>query len=467
MIDRNLTNPLQLRFEDGILCLLGCSEGGLMVGLDSWFTWDHRRECWITEPQNYREIVIFLHRGGVEIVDGARAYQNLELALVEDIIPRKHQSAALKSWRESGKRGVVSLPTGAGKTILAILAMAEIKRPTLVVVPTIDLLHQWIGLLVKFFGIEIGALGGGRRDLKDITVSTYDSAALLAHEFGNQFGLLVYDECHHLPSPSYRMSAVSCIAPFRLGLSATIFRPDGKEEDIFGLLGPLVFEGAIKEMIEKVLAPYDVVTVEVPLTDDEWHHYHEARKVYTDFLRRNRINMASRLGWGEFIKKASFMPGGREALQAHRRQKSLAQGASGKIQYVWDLLVRHAGERTIIFTNDNELAYRIGTELALPVITHKTKLKERALFLEKFRQGALTVLVTSRVLNEGVDVPDAGVAIVVSGTSGVREHVQRLGRVLRHKPGKRAKLYELIAEQTSESYVKERRRQHSAYQGSP
>jgi superfamily II DNA or RNA helicase len=118
----------------------------------------------------------------------------------------------------------------------------------------------------------------------------------------------------------------------------------------------------------------------------------------------------------------------------------------------------------IIFTDNNELAYKIGRDFCLPVITHKTKLKERKTFLEYFRSNVLRVLVTSKVLNEGVDVPSASVGVVISGSGAVREHVQRLGRILRNAPGKRAVLYELVAKSTSEKYVNERRKQHHAYQ---
>ena len=137
--------------------------------------------------------------------------------------------------------------------------------------------------------------------------------------------------------------------------------------------------------------------------------------------------------------------------------------APAKLAAIWDLLQRHRGDRIIIFTQDNEMAYNIGKRFLLPVLTHHTKLKEREAFLNAFRNGEYPVLVTSKVLNEGVDVPEANVGIVVSGSGSVREHVQRLGRLLRAQPGKRAMLYELIAKGTGEHFTNKRRRQHHAY----
>lgn len=429
------------------------------------FNWDSRTLQWRARAMDYREIIEDWQKRGVKYEDKAKAYEKLELSLREPIVAREHQKAALAAWREAGLRGVVQLPTGAGKTILAVLAIAGLSRPTLVLVPTIDLVMQWQSILQKYIaGAAIGVLGGGQRDIQPITVSTYDSALILLEQLGNRFGLLVADECHHLPTPQYSAIAMGSIAPFRLGLSATVARSDGGEEAIYSLLGDLVYEGRIDQMQHSVLAPYDVVTIEVALTAEEQAAYNEARELYLGFVRRHRINFSSPTGWSEFLWKCAKMPGGVQALRAHREQRRLAQAASGKINVLWDILQKHSSERLIVFTDDNAMAYRIGHEFLLPVITHQTKLADRTLFLEAFRLGEINVLVTSRVLNEGVDVPDASIGVVVSGSGNVREHVQRLGRILRHRPGKRAKLYELIAEGTSELKVQARRRQHHAYQ---
>jgi superfamily II DNA or RNA helicase len=386
--------------------------------------------------------------------------------LKKNLTPRSHQTQALTAWIEKGSRGVVSLPTGAGKTILAVMAIAKIGRPTVIVVPTIDLLHQWRETLESYFDVEVGALGGGLKDIKPVTVATYDSALIFIEKIGNQFGFMVVDECHHLPADHYQNIAFAAIAPFRLGLSATIARADGKHSVLWDLLGELAFESQISEMVEKVLAPYDVVSIPVKLSSAEREAYQAARQIYTGFLRRYGVNFSAPGGWRDFIMKAARLPGGREAMAAYREQKRLAQAAGAKMDYLWKLLRQHQNDRMIIFTDNNELAYHIGRLFILPVLTHQTKLVERKSILDEFRSGEVTALVTSKVLNEGVDVPEASVAVVVSGSGAVREHVQRLGRILRQQPGKRAVLYELIADQTSELNVNRRRREHDAYQGS-
>jgi len=308
-------------------------------------------------------------------------------------------------------------------------------------------------------------LGGGAHDIQQITVSTYDSAVLHIERLGQKFGFIIFDECHHLPAPQYQTIAIAAIAPFRLGLSATMERTDGKERVIYDLVGPLVYEGQIHQMADTVLSPYDVVSIQVLMTPEEMTAYQEARGLYTSFLRRSGIRFNSGADWMQFVRASVRTTDGRLAMRAYRDQKRLAQAAHAKLQATWEIIKRHRGERVLIFTDDNALAYRIGREFFVPVLTHQTKVKERKLFLDSFRSGAISVLATSKVLNEGVDVPEASIGLVLSGSGTVREHVQRLGRILRARPGKRAVLYEVIAQGTNEYFVNQRRRQHDAYQG--
>ena len=155
---------------------------------------------------------------------------------------------------------------------------------------------------------------------------------------------------------------------------------------------------------------------------------------------------------------------GRRAFLAYRRQKSISQASGAKLRMLETLLERHRNDRALIFTSDNETVYRISRRFLIPAITHQTKIKERHETLARFNAGEYPFVVTSRVLNEGVDVPAANVGIVLSGSGTVREHVQRLGRILRRREGKRAVLYEVVAEDTAEEFTSSRRRQHGAYQ---
>lgn len=455
---------MEFSFDRGTLVVSG-SESPTGKSKDL-FSFDERTKSWRSPAERYREIVLALSADALPFKDHARGYDRLELVFAKPITPRPHQVEALKAWTQAGKRGVIQMPTGAGKTFLALMAILHVQRPTLIVVPTIDLLHQWQSVLQEFFGTKVGGLGGGERDIQPITVSTFDSAVIHLNAIGNRFGFLIVDECHHLPAPQYINIAYGMIAPFRLGLSATVERADGRESDIFSLLGPLVYESRITDMVESVLAPYDVVSIEVPLTAVELATYHERRKVYTTFLKQYRVDFSRPDGWRQFLIMAARMPGGRDALKAYRDQKKLAQAASGKLSEVWRILLKHAGERIIVFTEDNDMAYRIGREYLLPVLTHQTKSAERKKMLEAFRSDVIDVIVTSKVLNEGVDVPEASVGVVVSGSGAVREHVQRLGRILRHKPGKKAVMYELVSQGTSELNVNKRRKNHHAYKKS-
>ena len=421
---------------------------------------------WRAEGRHYREIALALRDTGMAWKDNARQYELLKLDLKNPITPRSHQSDAIGAWTEAGRRGVVSLPTGAGKTILAVMCMASVGRPTLICVPTIDLMNQWHDVMRKFFDVNVSLLGGGSHEIGPITIATYDSAAMHADRLGPKFGLAIFDECHHLPALGYSQIAQSLIAPFRLGLSATVERADGREEVLFDLVGDIVFEGRFTELAENTLAPYRVVQIEVDMTPDELNRYNESRGIYKNFLRQNRINFSDGNGWSQFIMLSARSTQGRNAMKAYREQKRLAQAASGKLTELWKVLNLHRGERVIVFTDENSLAYQIGREFFVPVLTHHTKPAERVKILESFKSGDITVIATSKVLNEGVDVPEASIGVVLSGSGTVREHVQRLGRILRHKEGKSAVLYEIISRGTSETYVNQRRRQHYAYQGS-
>jgi superfamily II DNA or RNA helicase len=408
--------------------------------------------------------VLALKRGGVELVDRARAYKELEARLVLKRQPRPFQTEALAAFRRATGRGVVVLPTGAGKSHLGVLAIDDRRRSTLVVAPTLDLVRQWYDLLRTAFATEVGVVGGGSHDVRELTVTTYDSAYLHMQHFGARFGLVVFDECHHLPGSSYELAAELCLAPFRLGLTATPERPDGRESELSRLIGTVVYRKDIVELAGEYLAEYETVRVNVELDPEERAEYEAERAIYLAFLRSSGVRMGSRGGWNDFLMRASRTSEGLRALAAYRRQRALALAPRAKLDQVERLLGLHRSERVLIFTEDNRTAYAVSRRFLVPAITHQTKVKERSEILERFASGRYGVVATSKVLNEGVDVPDASVAIVISGSGSVREHVQRLGRVLRRRGDKQAVLYELVSTRTGEEGVSERRRAHSAYQ---
>lgn len=377
---------------------------------------------------------------------------------------RPHQEAALKAWITAKGRGVVVLPTGAGKSILAIAAIHKVKRPALIVVPTLDLMTQWEKQLAYFFETPIGLLCGGKQEVRPITVATYDSAAILATRMDGHFGLLVCDECHHLPSTSNRRIALMGKAPYRLGLTATPWPSDGAEYTLQQLIGPICYQTQIADLEGRYLAHYEVKQINVPLDPENRLRYDKARALYLDFLRESKLRIGSPRGWQRFVMHAARSSRGKMALCAYWEQRHLSRSSKAKFDTLWQLLLAHKEERILIFTDDNATAYAIGQYFLLPVLTHHSKMTERKMLLASFQSGELPYLVTSKVLNEGVDVPEAAVGIIVSGTGSVREHVQRLGRILRKKDHKRAVLYELISKNTSEEATGIRRRRHHAYQ---
>ncbi len=454
---------LNIAFQNGTL-LLKPSTGQLPEGLAEYCCFDERVACWRSEALYYAPIITHLYRQKIPYQDSARAYQTLVLTLHEQRQARSYQQEALQSWCQASRRAVVVLPTGTGKSFLATLAIEHSVRSTLIVVPTLDLMAQWATQLERSFRCPIGLLGGGSRDLQEITVSTYDSAVLQMEFIGNRFGLLIVDECHHLSGPIYRQLARLCLAPFRLGLTATPSEEPNTETVLDELLGKICYRREIDELEGKVLAPYQTEAIAVALDDDEQQQYDLNREVYLNFLLNNRIRLDTRQGWGLFLRACARDAEGRAALSAYFAQRQIARSGRGKLRKIWELLQLHRGSRVLIFTADNATAYKIGEMFFLPVLTHHSKITERRDMLTAFRQGAYPILVTSKVLNEGVDVPEANVGIVVSGSGSTREHVQRLGRILRPGPGKKAILYELVSLGTSERYVSERRRQHRAYE---
>jgi superfamily II DNA or RNA helicase len=392
---------------------------------------------------------------------GARAAFGLARPARLDLTPRPYQEEAVAAWSRHDGRGLVVLPTGAGKTVVALTIAARLGLRTLVVVPTIDLLHQWRTGLSERLGYpldEVGAVGGGKRTVRDLTVITYDSAAM-PHRRLDGFGLLVVDEVHHLPARAYRAIAGKVNAPYRLGLSATPERSDQGHEALDHLIGPIVYRASAAELSRaEHIAAYDEKRLFVSLSADEQVRYDQLMAEYKWYLASRRGSLGRPEGmFVEMIRRSGHDPAARAALRAHHQARMIALNAEAKIAKVVELLAKHRDDKVIVFSEYNAMVDILSERLLLPSITYRTALPERRRTLDRFRSGEYGKLVTGRVLNEGVDVPDANVAIVVSGSSATREYIQRLGRVLRPKR-ERAQLYELVTRRTTEGRSARKRR---------
>ncbi|MCU4924582.1 DEAD/DEAH box helicase family protein [Halobacteria archaeon AArc-dxtr1] len=440
-------------------------------------TYDPRTDTHRVPAFRYAEVRAALQRAGAGVDDRTLDLESLP-TLESAYELRDYQQTAIDAWLETDRwvpfadspspvpaapAGVLELPTGSGKTVIALKAIERLSVPTLVVVPTIDLLEQWQRELEREFDVPIGRFGGGEQRFEPITVSTYDSAYLKADAVGDRFGLVVFDEAHHVGGEGYREIARLLAAPARLGLTATFERPDGAHETITKLVGPLVHRVDADELAGEHLAPYDVKRLEVSLTPDEREVYDRNQEVFADYLATSNISMRSGSDYQELVKRSGSDPRAREALLARQRARSIVHGSEAKVDALGEILADHPDDRTIVFTAHNDLAYDVSERFLIPTITHQTGAAERREILQRFREGTYSRVATSNVLDEGVDVPDASIAVVLSGSGSEREFTQRLGRILRPKAdGGRALLYEVVSRETSEERTADRRRNGSA-----
>ncbi|GAC1648438.1 MAG: DEAD/DEAH box helicase family protein [Ktedonobacteraceae bacterium] len=414
-----------------------------------------------TYPIHFSAIKEALRRQGTSYTVAFEERPALPFETRLALASRPYQDEALANWLAESRAGVVVLPTGAGKTFVAAMAIHETGLWTLAVVPTIDLLQQWrVALSTALFLPldEIGVFGGGEKEIKPITIITYDSAALYPREL-RAFGLLIFDECHHLPAPTYRLIAESAFTPLRLGLSATPERGDMAHADLDVLIGPEVYRRSPAELTEgNYLAQYAEEHVSVALSAEDEARYAEQRRIYRAFLQRRRIVIRTP---EDFQQKIIYMsardPEARSAMLAWREARNIAMNAPAKYSEIERLLRLHANDLVILFSEYNSVVDEISRRFCIPSITYKTPAEERRTLLDRFRSGQYSKLVTGRVLNEGVDVPDCRVAIIVSGNSTKREYIQRLGRILRPKQGQ-ATLYELVTSGTTEEGIAQRRK---------
>jgi len=436
-------------------------KGTIVVkGLDSlpFSTLDSRTNYLYSNGINYKKITEYLNGKNIKYDD--RVLDLLPISSLPKIKVklRGYQLEAIENWCLE-KMGSIVLPTGAGKTIIGLKIIEIVNSPTLIIVPTLDLIKQWTKILSRNFDIEIGNIGGGTENIRPITVSTYDSAYIKAPWIGNKFLLIVFDEVHHLPAPSYRLIAETFVAPYRLGLTATIEREDHLEQDFPYLIGKSTFQITAKELAEnKYLADYVIERKKTFMSSEEYLKYKESMTTYHTCLKKIGLKMNYNNAFKRLIMMSTNNTMARRALVARNNAIDIALNSTSKMDEIRKILGENKDIKTIIFTQHNKLVYEISNDFLIPFITHKSSKEEREDVLTGFKDGRYKAIVTSKVLDEGIDVPDAQLGILVSGTGSSREFIQRLGRLLRPKnDNNEARLIEIVSSGTSETVTSERR----------
>ncbi|MFM1957819.1 MAG: hypothetical protein RI929_182 [Actinomycetota bacterium] len=351
---------------------------------------------------------------------------------------RDYQKEAVSKF-ELGGSGVVVLPCGAGKTLVGAATMAEIKTNTLILVTNTVSARQWRDELLARTSLkeeDIAEYSGSTKDIGPVTIATYQILTTkrkgeFAHlELLNarDWGLIIYDEVHLLPAPIFKMTA-DLQARRRLGLTATLVREDGRESDVFSLIGPKRFDAPWKDIeAQGYIAPASCYEVRVSLPDD------------------------IRMDYAIADQDARFR---------------IAATAAAKMPIIRALLKKHKGEPTLIIGQYLDQIEEVSQGLGIPKLTGETPVDEREQLFAQFRRGELTALVVSKVANFSIDLPEASVAIQISGAFGSRqEEAQRLGRLLRPKAnGRSASFYTLVARDTVEQDFAQNRQRFLAEQG--
>ncbi len=425
--------------------------------------YDPRVPVWRCDAIHYPVVCDLVHRAGLRLYDTVGRWR--EVAWARPDLPelREEQKEAVSRWM-AVKRGVIVMPTGTGKTEVALSIMKELAVSTLIVAPVRDLMYQWHRRILKGLGYNGGIVGDNTYKIAHISVTTYVSAYLHMDKLGEMFKLIVFDECHHLPAPNRHEAALFSAAPFRMGLTATPERSDGREKDLEKLIGPVVYELPISAVRGETLADYDITRIPVHLSQPEQERYNAASRCLRDYMTRRRREEGT-FDWKDVLADAGKDPDARAAQKAYYTMQSIQDRAEEKFRVLEDIFRLHLGESVIVFTGSNVMARDIACRFLIPCLLNHCGKSERLDILEGFREGVYPALVANQVLDEGVDIPGAKVAVVVGGKSSSRQAKQRLGRILRKSGNKRGILYEVVCEDTSEVRRSRERRKSDAYQG--
>jgi superfamily II DNA or RNA helicase len=417
---------------------------------------DARSGLWVTRAENYAHL-------SEKMRDGLTRWFDLQLRPSNLSPLRDYQEQAEAAWLIE-KRGIIVLPTGTGKTEVALSIMGKLAVSTLIVAPVRDLMYQWHRRIKTSLGYNAGIIGDQIMDVRDISCTTYASAAIHMERLGDRFKFIVFDECHHLPGPVRGDAARMSCAPWRLGLTATPERSDGKDNELTDLIGPITYRMPLSQARGKHLADYDVVRVPVFLSDEEQSEYDRCCETMESF-RKSWLAKGKKYDWAKMCGASAVDPEARDALRAHRRRASIENRAKDKLRVLEDLFSLHPKSPTIVFVGSNQMAYDVALRFLIPPLLSHCGKNERAEILQRFEAGEYPAIVVNRVIDEGVDLPAAKVAVILGGQSSQRQATQRLGRILRPSQGRKAVLYEVVCSETAEVQRSRQRRKTDAYTG--
>lgn len=455
------TGP-RLSFVGGTLLLEGFSGRGRPVlgGAAEWI-WDDRVHGWRCDALAYPALRTDPLFTAAHVTDAVPAWQRVTWPkpLLRKLRPDQRQAAA--RWNQTG-RGCLVMPTGTGKTEVALNLIAGAAVSTLVVAPVRDLMYQWHRRIAEGLGYDAGIIGDHLFRLSPLSVTTYDSACIHMERLGNQFGMIVFDECHHLPGRVRADAARMCAAPLRLGLTATPERSDGRDIELANLIGPTVYEMAIAEARGSTLADYEVVRIPVHLSDDEQRRYERLSRELRTFIHERRT-ADPEFNWEKLCTESARSPESRRILKAFYAKQAIEDRAEEKLRVIEDLFRLHAGEPCLIFAGSNAMARDVSLRFLIPCLLSHCGKKERLDVLQGLEARVYPALVANQVLDEGVDMPEVKIAIVVGGKASTRQAKQRLGRVLRKSGNARATLYEIVCVDTNEVERSRTRRASDAY----
>lgn len=453
----------RLAFDAGTLTLR--APGSIVrrvLGPLAWL-WDERCAAFRCDAQHYAAVRQRLAMARVPCVDDVCQWSSITWPRPDLPELRPDQAAAVRGWSQR-RRGVVVMPTGTGKTEVALAIMHQAAAATLVVAPVRDLMYQWHRRILAGLGYDAGIIGDNVFRVEPVSVTTYDSACLHMQRLGNRFGLIIFDECHHLPGPVRADAARMCVAPQRLGLTATPPRGDARADELLRLIGPVAYELPLALARGKTLANYQVVRIPICLSPQEQHCYDRlSRQVRGHLLQRRQADPQAT--WSDVCHCAANDPQAQRAVQAFQAKRAIEDRAEEKLRVLEDLFRLHAGEPCLLFAGSNAMARDVSRRFLIPCLLSHCGKRERREILQGLEQGDYPAIVANRVLDEGVDLPAVKVAIVLGGMASTRQAQQRLGRILRKAGDRRATLYEVVCGETREAERSRQRRRCDAYRG--